>query len=132
MNTYQSPSLDVTPPPWYDEFQASVTTDERIPVRQTIRRDNRLSKSLVLPIIAVSNLRCLILKIRNFAQDILEREVGLALLTEVWQKKDKKKHMKTHSYKQVDFRCEERDFLGATPFTMEVHLGKSHSALEYM
>ena len=38
-----------------------------------------------------------------------------------------KKHMKTHSYKQVEFRCEECDFFGETPFTMEVHLGKSHS-----
>ena len=38
-----------------------------------------------------------------------------------------KKHMKKHSYKQVEFRCEECDFLGATPFTMEVLLRKSHS-----
>ena len=38
-----------------------------------------------------------------------------------------KRHMKTHSYKQIEYRCEECDFLGATPFTMEVHLGKSHS-----
>ena len=41
--------------------------------------------------------------------------------------KEMKKCMKTHSYKQVEFRCEECDFLGETPFTMEVHLGKSHS-----
>ena len=38
-----------------------------------------------------------------------------------------KRHMKTHSYKQIKYRCEECDFLGATPFTMEVNLGKSHS-----
>ena len=35
--------------------------------------------------------------------------------------------MKTHSYKQIEYRCEECDFLGANPFTIEVHLGKSHS-----
>ena len=38
-------------------------------------------------------------------------------------KKEMKKHRKTHSYKQI----EECDFIGATPFTMEEHLGKSHS-----
>ena len=46
-----------------------------------------------MPIIAVSNLRSLIPKIRNFAQDIHEREIGVGLLTEVWQKTDKKKHI---------------------------------------
>ena len=40
---------------------------------------------------------------------------------------DMKKHLKTHSYKQIEYRFEECDFLGATPLTMEVHLGKSHS-----
>ena len=42
-------------------------------------------------------------------------------------KKDFNKHIKTHSYKQVDFKCEECDFLGATSFTMDVHFGKVHS-----
>ena len=91
MNTGQLPNPNVPPPPWYDVYQPS--EQYRVPVRQTIRRDNRLDKSLLLPIIAVSNLRSLILKIQNFAQDIHEREIGLGLLTEVWEKKDKKKHI---------------------------------------
>ena len=79
------------PPPWYDFYQPNV--EGRVPVRQTIRRDNRLNKSLLLPIIAVSNLRSLIPKIKNFAEDVHEREIGVGLLTEVWQRKDKKKHI---------------------------------------
>ena len=65
LNTGQLlPSPNVPPPPWYDTYQPS--TQYRVPVRQTIRRDNRLDKSLLLPIIAVSNLRSLIPKINKF------------------------------------------------------------------
>ena len=35
--------------------------------------------------------------------------------------------MKTHSYKEVYFKCEECDFLGSNSFTMDVHFGKVHS-----
>jgi prefoldin subunit 5 len=38
-----------------------------------------------------------------------------------------KKHLKTHSYKKVEFKCVECDFVGASEETMEVHYGKSHS-----
>ena len=38
-----------------------------------------------------------------------------------------KLHMKTHSYKPIDYQCAECDFLGATETTMEVHNGKQHS-----
>ena len=51
--------------------------------------------------------------------DLCEREIKT--------KKDFNKHMKTHSYKPVDFKCEECDFLGASSFTMDVHIGKVHS-----
>ena len=86
LNTGQTPHLDTPPPTWYEEYQ--LNKQDRVPVRTTIRRDNRLSNSFLLPIIAVSNLRSLIPKIKNFAQDIHEREIGLGLLTE-----DKKKHI---------------------------------------
>ena len=35
--------------------------------------------------------------------------------------------MKSHSYKGVDFKCEECDFLGINETTMEVHFGREHS-----
>ena len=38
-------------------------------------------------------------------------------------------HMKTHSYKYLEFQCAECDFSGETEYTMEVHLEKTHSDL---
>ena len=38
-----------------------------------------------------------------------------------------KQHMKTHSYKKCEYKCEECDFCGTNKMTMEVHLGKMHS-----
>ena len=35
--------------------------------------------------------------------------------------------MKTHSYKYLEFQCAECDFSGESEYTMEVHLGKTHS-----
>ena len=37
-------------------------------------------------------MRSLMPKIRNFKTDIFEREIGLYLLSEIWEKKGKKKH----------------------------------------
>ena len=34
--------------------------------------------------------------------------------------------MKTHSYKLIDYRCAECDFMGSSETTMEVHMGKLH------
>ena len=41
--------------------------------------------------------------------------------------KEMKKHMKTHSYKQANFRCEDCDFVGTNKCTIEVHIGKVDS-----
>ena len=64
----------------------------RKPVRVTLRRDNKLQQSVFFPKIAVSNLRSLVPKIRNFSQDMKEREIGLNLLSEIWEKTGKRKH----------------------------------------
>ena len=40
-----------------------------------------------------------------------------------------KVHMKKHSYKRVDYRCEECDFRGKNDTIMEVHLGKVQSEM---
>ena len=69
-----------------------MSQQKRIPVRKTIKRDNKLLRTSNLPTIAVSNLRSLIPKARNFSQDIHERQIGCALLSEIWQKSNKKKH----------------------------------------
>ena len=40
---------------------------------------------------------------------------------------DLKKHLVTHSYKEIRYKCEECDFIGQNEVTIEVHLGKLHS-----
>ena len=77
-------------PPWYEPPQKPYKY--RKPVRVTLRRDNRLEQSDYLPIIAVSNLRSLIPKIGNFVQDMKERDIGVNLLSEIWEKPGKRKH----------------------------------------
>ena len=77
-------------PPWV-EIQYRRTSDMR-PVRQTVKRDNKLPVCQSLPIVSVSNCRSLIPKVNNFVDDMLEREIGVALLSEVWQKATSKKH----------------------------------------
>ena len=80
-----------TPPPvWYEGYTQRTNIP---PARRTVRRNSKLEQSLSLPIITVSNMRSLLPKINNFKTDVLERTVGLALLSEVWEVKGKKKHI---------------------------------------
>ena len=60
--------------------------------RVTIRRDNRKVQALGLPIICNYNVRSLWSKINNLALDMNERESDLNFLTEVWEKRENKKH----------------------------------------
>ena len=38
-------------------------------------------------------------------------------------------HLKTHSFKKLNFKCEECAFLGPNETTMEVHYGKKHAGV---
>ena len=38
-----------------------------------------------------------------------------------------KKHMKTHSFKKAQYKCEDCNFVGQSVETMEVHNGKGHN-----
>ena len=60
--------------------------------RKIIRRDNKSVQALTLPKMTNYNMRALFSKIENFSIDMLERESDLSFLTEVWQKKENKKH----------------------------------------
>ena len=40
---------------------------------------------------------------------------------------DMKRHMRSHSFKEAKFKCEDCDFVGQSRETMEVHIGKSHT-----
>ena len=75
-------------PSWYEPTVRHYKS--RSPVRKTIKRDNRIAKSVHLPVLAVSNLCLLMPKLNNFIEDMHQREVGVALLSEVWQKAEKR------------------------------------------
>ena len=41
--------------------------------------------------------------------------------------KELRKHMKIHSFKRANYKCEECNFLGENEETMKVHIGRKHS-----
>ena len=84
-----SQQTDIPPPVWHEQHSQR---EDIPPVRQTVKRNSKLLECLSLPIIAVSNVRSLLPKINNFKTDVLEREIGLSLLSEIWEVKGKKKH----------------------------------------
>ena len=82
----------INPPPWYEHYIPRVINPtESKSNRKTIRRDNRLILSESLPILSVSNLRSLWPKLKNFKIDMAERNIGAAMLSEVWEKANCKK-----------------------------------------
>ena len=83
-------SKAVSPPVWYEPY---IQREDCVPTIKTVKRNSKLLQCVSLPIISVSNLRSLLPKINNFKTDILEREIGLSLLSEIWEVKGKKKHM---------------------------------------
>ena len=64
----------------------------RIPCRKTIRRDNRGELSLYLPNIAVYNHRSIWKKLNNFCQEFNTLDMGLSFPSEIWERKESKKH----------------------------------------
>ena len=67
---------------------------KRKPQRKTIRRDNRGKISAFLPNIAVYNHCSICSHIKNFAKEAEELNLGIGLHSEVWEKKESKKHKK--------------------------------------
>ena len=69
-------------------------TEPRQPVLRRIRRKNCGELALYLPTVAVYNHRSIWKKIRNFSTEFRELKMGIALHSEVWEKKEKKAHMR--------------------------------------
>ena len=78
-----------------------------IPSRKTLRRDNKAIQALTLPKLSNYNMRSLFGKILNFSEDMNERLTDLSFLTEIWEKKENKKHQ---------FRLEEMFELGGIKY----------------
>ena len=69
------------------------TRDKKHTNNITVRRDNRLFEALSLPIFTVYNMRSIWSKLSSLAEDMEERDTDLAILSEVWEKKENTKHM---------------------------------------
>ena len=63
-----------------------------LPSNITIRRDNRLLEAMSLPILSAYNMRSIWSKLDGLALDMEERDCDLAILSEVWEKKENIKH----------------------------------------
>ena len=70
----------------------AVPNQPRVPCRKTIKRDNRGKLALYLPNIAVYNHRSIWKKLNNFCLEFRELDMGVAFHSEIWEKKESKKH----------------------------------------
>ena len=59
---------------------------------KTIQRNNKGQLSIYLPNIAVYNHRSIWAKIKNFALEFHALKIGVAFNSEIWEKKENKKH----------------------------------------
>ena len=85
-----------TPAPWLEVQTIPTVCGHRpppgtgpmrpLPVRQEIRRNNRLVTASSLPSFSAPNCRSLGPKLRSFAEDMKLREVDVALCSETWEK----------------------------------------------
>ena len=62
--------------------------------RITIRRDNKVLAAVFLPKVSCYNMRSLMPKVNSFATDMEDRDIGVALLTEIWEKIENKRHQR--------------------------------------
>ena len=69
-----------------------IKQDKRTPVLRRIRRNNGGELAMYLPTVAVYNHRSIWRKIQNFQTEFKELKMGVALHSEVWEKKEKKAH----------------------------------------
>ena len=90
-SSYNSNQSEFYFPAWYDE-----TTNDRSrlpPVRIHLKSNGRTTIGGNLPTFSVCNMRSLMPKIDNFANDVIERDIDLSFLGEVWEKVDDKSHL---------------------------------------
>ena len=69
-----------------------VIFDRPLVVRKAIKPNVKKIQAQTLPRVTNYNIRALFPKIGNFALDMAERESDVSFITEVWQKKENKKH----------------------------------------
>ena len=67
-------------------------SEKRVSYVKTIKRNNKILNAAALPKVACYNMRSLIPKIEMLSTDLKDRMCSLALLTEVWENENNKKH----------------------------------------
>ena len=77
------------PPTWYEPYIRNEEARHRI-LRNIVAND-RVATSADLPTIAATNTRSIQPKIRNFAQDMIMREITVSLISESWDKEKRNK-----------------------------------------
>ena len=86
-----SEDLEIRIPSWYDEpyWDRSRLPSVLIPANQK----SRAAIGMNLPVFSVANMRSLMPKVNSFADDVLERDIDLAFLGEIWEKVGDKSHL---------------------------------------
>ena len=76
------------PPPWYEEQIPTSAANKKQNKDNLVKvsRDNRQVMGESLPVIAVSNMRSLRPKLNSYKTDLIEREISVSLICEVWEK----------------------------------------------
>ena len=79
-------SVFSNPPPWYEEHIPTTSKKQNKDNIVRVSRDNRQVMGESLPVIAVSNMRSLRPKLNSYKTDLIEREIAVSLICEVWEK----------------------------------------------
>ena len=65
---------------------------ESVSNRLKTKINDKITGAKCMPVVATYNMRSLFPKIQNLKTDILERNISLAFLCEIWEKSENKKH----------------------------------------
>ena len=92
-NTPAAPELEGQPIPAFHGYRPPAPSMEaRPPTRRVVRRDEGLVEAINLPTISCYNMRSIWAKIGNLADDINMRGTDICFLSEVWEKKNNRRH----------------------------------------
>ena len=98
LSSHYSSILDISDIAQIDG-NVTTTTDENVNLGLSLKqarpnrfRKNRASVACHLPSVTICNMRSLFPKINNFKNDLIEREVDVSLLSEIWEKEEDKSH----------------------------------------
>ena len=79
------------PPAWYEEYIPASRHNTAKMNNITVKRSNKHLDGIVLPTVSVQNLRSLAPKLNNLKNDLIQREISVALCSEIWEKENCKK-----------------------------------------